>query len=240
MIGDALAAAADRLGADAAGVLARLGGPLGDATRAAAAALASLDRAARKRRSAEITVLVRAPVPAGLRGVHPTWLEHALDALPACARTALAAAGIDPVDVWLARWATAELPPLVSAQQDAVAWLADAGADQFALALGEQARAVPVLAAALDRIAKPPRIGRLGPARAAIARCRDVTLDDDLAFVRVGSRALAPHLATDQLAFLRLTRSMPRAIASVVVHEVRAHAATSFDQCPAWDAVAPR
>ena len=236
MIPEALAVVADRLGADASSVLARLGGPLGHATRAAAAELATLDRAARKRRLAEITVLVRAPVPAGLRHVHPSWLEHALEPLPARARTALAAPTTDPVDVWLARWASAEL---VSPIASAIEWLADAGADQFALALGEQARAVPVLAAAADRIARPPRAGRLGPTRAAALRCRDVSLDDDLAFVRVGSRALAPHLATDQLAFLRLTRSMPRAIASVVVHEVRAHAATSLDHCPAWDAVAP-
>ena len=240
MIADLLAGVADRLGNDARGVLERLAGPLGHATREAAAELARLDRAARKRRLAEITVLARAPIPAGIRGVHPSWLEHALEPLPARARTALAALTSDPVDVWLARWATAGIPPQVSVVTNALDWLADVGADQFALALGEQARAVPVLAAAADRIARPPRAGRLGPTRAAITRCREVSLDDDLAFVRVGSRALAPHLATDQLAFLRLTRSMPRAIASVVVHEVRAHAATSLDQCPAWDASAPR
>lgn len=244
MIAEALAVAAERLGDHEARVLARLGGPLGHAAREAAGALAALDAAPRKRRRTEIAVLARAPVPAGLRAVHVTWLEQALGELPARARTAVAAASTDPIDVWLARWATAGLPPAMPADgRDAAAlveWIASIGADQVAFALGEQARGVPALAAAAERITKPPRAGQLGPQRAALARCRDVSLDDDLAFVRVGSRALAPHLAADQLACMQLTRRMPRSIATVVLHEVRAHAATSFEQSPTWSALQAR
>ena len=243
MVGDALAVAALRLGDAGAGVLARLAGPIGHVTREAAAELARLDAGARKRRRAEVVAATRHPVAAGLRGVDASWIEAALAELPPRARAALATAVVDPVDVWLARWATAALPPATAATRDAPAllqWLTDIGADQFAFALGEQARALPALAAACARIAKPPRAGQLGPQRAALARCRDVSLDDEFAFVRVAGRALAPHLAADQLARLQLIRSLPRALGVVVERELRAHAATSFDQCPAWAALDAR
>jgi hypothetical protein len=86
VIAEALAAAAHRLGDDRDAVLARLGGPLGTAARAAAAALAGDSRRTR----AEWAARARAPVPAGLRGVHPTWIEAALAGLPERARAALA------------------------------------------------------------------------------------------------------------------------------------------------------
>src|SRR5512140_2383302 len=87
-------------------VLARLAGPLGAAARAAIPAAS--DRAARVRWAAA----ARAPVPAGLRGVHPSWIEAGLAGLPARARAAVASGGGDAVDTWLARWATASIPPM--------------------------------------------------------------------------------------------------------------------------------
>lgn len=240
-VGAVLAVAADRLGGDGKSVLARLAGPIGHAARAAASELAGLDASGRKQRRAEIVALARAPVPAGLRAVHPSWIEAVLADLPPRARDVLATGATDPVDVWLARWATAAFPLTSSrGSRDPLAWLVDVGADQFAFALGEQARAVPSLASAIARIAKPPRAGGLGPQRAAIARCRDVSLDDELAFVRVACRALAPHLARDHVARLVLIRRLPRAVGVVVQRELAAHAATSFDQCPTWAALAAR
>jgi hypothetical protein len=237
LVEDALAVAAERLGTRGHGVLARLGGPFGHAVRAVHGELGRLDVGARKRRRADVVARTRAPVPPGLRAVHPTWIEHGLAALPARARQALAAGATTPVDVWLARWATAALPPIVARDRDVAAWLANIGADQFALALGEQARKIPALVAAAARIEQSPRVGQLGPTRAALARCRGLSLGDELAFVRVGSRALAPHLAADQLARLQLVMVLPRAIGVVVARELRAHAATSFDQCPTWAAL---
>lgn len=244
MIGDVLAVATDRLGDHAAGVLSRLGGTLGHAARTAHAGLAKLAVATRTRRRAEVVARARAPVPSGLRLVDPSWLEAALATLPARARTAVATPTSDPTDVWLARWATASLPALdASDGRDAaalLAHLAGIGADQMAFALGEAAKAVPALAAAALRITKPPRAGQLGPQRAAIARCRDVSLDDDLALVRVACRALAPHLAADPLASLQLTRRLPRSIGLVIERELALHAATALDRCPAWAALDAR
>ncbi|HEY5927998.1 MAG TPA: hypothetical protein VIV11_40205 [Kofleriaceae bacterium] len=219
MIADALVIAAEHLGDDAPRVLARLRGFGTPAQRPRSAVLAA----------------VRAPVPLGLRHVDPSWIESALAALPVRTRTALTECN-DPVDVWLARWATATLPPITE-PRDGLAWLTGIGTDQMAFALGEAARAMPALRAACARIAKPPRVGELGPKRAAIERCRDVSLDDDFAIVRVACRALAPHLAADQLAKLQLIRSLPRPLGLVVSRELALHAATSFDQCPSWAAL---
>jgi hypothetical protein len=241
VIAEALAVASERLGDAAPGVLARLGGPLGHETRTAHAELGRVEAAVRKRRRAEVAAAVRAPLPAGLRRLHPSWLEAALDELPRRARTAVAAPSADPIDVWLARWATASLPPLRDGDvRDVLDWLTEVGADQLAYALGEQATAMPALAAARVRIHEPPRADQLGPRRAAIARCRGVSLDDDLALVRIACRALAPHLATNQLAALELIRKLPRPIGFVVARELAAHAATSFDECPTWAALAAR
>lgn len=241
MIGEALALAAERLGGHAQSVLARLAGPIGHAAREAAAELARLDTGTRKRRRAEIAAGARAAVPAGLRAVHASWIEAALAELPARARTVLAEGATDPVDVWLARWATSSFPSEAGDDaRDPLAWLVGIGADQFAFALGEQARAVPSLHAAVARIERPPRVGQLGPKRAAIARCHDVSLDDDLAFVRVACRALAPHLAVSREGRLQLIRRLPRAVGIVVERELWSHAATSFDQCPTWAALDAR
>ncbi len=221
--------AAERLGADAASVLSRLGGTLGHAPKA------SRDRS-------RVLAIARSPVPEGLRAVHPTWIEHALAQLPHRARVALASAKT-PVDVWLARWACAEFPPTMTAPfpTDA-AWLAQIGADQLAFALGAAARNAAErlgepLRAAITRIGRPPRAGQLGPHRAALERVAGISLDDELVLVRIGSRALAPHVAGDRLAQLQLTRALPRPLGLLVERELFAHAATVLANAPAWSAL---
>lgn len=230
-------------------VLARLGGALGVAARAASAL--QPERETRIRWGAT----ARAAVPAGLRGVHRSWIEAGLAELPERARAAVAASGGADVDVWLARWATATIPPMPAVTATRVtsvdsvtqvaaavleAWLADAGADQLALALtaaGATAVAAAArivgdrLRAAAARIAVPPRAGALGPTRAAIDRCR-VTLDDR-AVVRIGARAVAPHL--DRLARLRVVHRLPRPLGLLVADELTAAAALA--DVPRWEAL---
>lgn len=233
-------------------VLARLAGPLGAAVRGAAALAA--DRATRIRWAAT----ARSAVPAGLRGAHPSWIEAGLAGLPARARAAVASGGGNEVDVWLARWATAAIPPMpaVTAAQvssvdaairvDAVTlerWLADAGADQLALALGAAgagavARAAVVvgerLTAAAARIALAPRTGALGPTRAAIERCRVVL--DDRALVRIGARAVAPYV--DRLARLQIMHRLARPLGLIVGDELAASAGAQTADAPRWVALA--
>lgn len=233
-------------------VLARLAGPLGDAARAASAAPA--DRATRVRWAQA----ARTPVPSGLRGVHPSWIEAGLAGLPARARAAVASGGGDAVDAWLARWATAAIPPMpaitaarvtsldAATQVDAAtlaAWLEDTGADQLALALGAAgggavvaaARVVGArLVAAASRIGVAPRTGALGPPRAAIARCR-VTLDDR-ALARIGARAIAPFI--DPVARLRIVHRLPRPLGLAIGDELAAAARDAIADAPRWEALA--
>jgi len=233
-------------------VLARLAGPLGDAARAAI--VAASDRATRVRWAAA----ARAPVPAGLRGVHPSWIEAGLAGLPERARAAVASGGGDAVDTWLARWATAAIPPMpaitaarVTSVDSATrvdartldAWLGDTGADQLALALGAvgggavaaAARIVgDRLIAAAARITLAPRAGALGPVRAAIARCR-VTLDDR-ALVRIGARAIAPYV--DPHARRQIVHRLPRPLGLIVGDELAAAAHVPTSDVPRWDALA--
>jgi hypothetical protein len=236
-------------------VLARLAGPLGDAARAAITGPAgSLDRAIRVRWAA----VARTPVPAGLRGVHPSWIEAGLAGLPARARAAVASGGGDAVDTWLARWATATIPPMPAITATRVtsvdaatrvpastlsAWLEDTGADQLALALGAAgggavAAAARVvgdrLLAAEARIVLAPRAGALGPPRAAIARCR-VTLDDR-ALAQIGARAVAPHV--DRLARLRIMHRLPRPLGLAIADELAAAAGLAVADAPRWAALA--
>jgi hypothetical protein len=188
MIAEALALAGGDL-------VALLGGPLGEQARAV--------KRASKRERAEMIARLRAPVPEGLRGVHASWIEAALAELPPRARVAVAAGGGDPVDVWLARWACAQIPPLppiraqrVRAIEDVIAlpdpgeWLRAVGRAQLDYALS---------------LAQPgaPRRDELGPARAVIARCRG---GDELA---IGARTLAPH--TSPLQRIQLAVRLPRA-----------------------------
>ncbi len=132
MIAEALAVAAHRLLDDRDGVLARIGGMLGEDARAKARLLAGDSQHTR----AEWAARARVPMPAGLRGIHATWIEAALAELPDRARAVLAGGEGDPsgavktfdsaprpvpgdeparirgVDVWLARRATAGFVPL--------------------------------------------------------------------------------------------------------------------------------
>lgn len=236
-------------------VLARLGGALGAAARAAAAELAGQggDRKLRVRWA----MAARTPVPAGLRGVDASWVEAGLAGLPARAREAVARGGGSPADAWLARWATAAIPPMPAISEprvttrhsvtrvgagELVRWLEDAGADQLALALGAAGgdalapavRAVgDRLRAAAVRITRPPRHGGLGPTRAAIARCR-IALDAH-ALIRIGARAVAPHLEPLERAQLvcRLTRSL----GAVVGDALAAASDEPLGDAPRWDAL---
>lgn len=249
VVGAALAAAAEPLGDHATAVLARLGGALGDATRAAHADLVALDEAARKRRRAETAALARAAVPPGFRFIHASWIESALAGSPARARTAIAGESAQPIDIWLARSATASLPampviPRTDLEQriarepaQVAAWLVSIALDQLAFALGPAVAAQPALATAATRIAQPPRSNALGPQRAALARCRDVALDDHSALLALAGRALAPHLAQLPLARLQLTRRLPQALGLVVERELLAAAAVGVDQVPSWAAL---
>jgi len=112
MLGEALVAACSDPR-----VLANIAGPIGDAARTALATLPR-DRAGAKTRRATWAATARAPVPSGLRGAHPSWIEAGLVGLPPRARTDVATGGRDPVGVWLARWACARIPPLPSVRSD--------------------------------------------------------------------------------------------------------------------------
>lgn len=161
--------------------------------------------------------------------VHPSWIEDA----PVDPKS--------PAEVWQLRSVQADLPPKAPAMLPLdLAWLIGVGADQLAFALGEEAARIPSLAYAVVRIAEPPRRGELGPKRAALARCQDANLEDELAFVRVACRALAPHVATNRLAQLQLSRALPRPIGLVIERELLAYANVSLDQVPSWAALVAR
>nr|HEX4318808.1 hypothetical protein [Kofleriaceae bacterium] len=214
-------AIAVRLGDDAARVLARVED--GVAAR-------ELSRGGR----AAVIAAWRAPVPPGVARVHASWLEAAVAELPARARAAIAGdRALDDVDAWLARSACADIPPMADAGEpaDPLAWLASIGADQVAFALGDAAaRAESALVrAAAARIAQPPRAGRLGTRRGALARCR--VPDDDLRLPRIGARAVAPHL--DAVAQRRLVLRLPHAIGLAIAGELRAHAGDPIAEAPA-------
>jgi hypothetical protein len=234
-------------------VLARIGGPVGEAARAAVDALAALGDRERRVERATWAATARAPIPPGLRGIDASWIEAALEGLPSRARAALAEGATDPARVWLVRRACAAFPPLPAIEPALVGpheprdvarlapavlrgWLEDAGADVLAFALGTHAReVVPVvgarLAQAIERIGRAPRAGQLGDRRAMIERAK-VTLDER-ALVRLGARAVAPHLATLDRA--RLVLRLPRALGLVIADELRAFA--TAERGPAWPAL---
>lgn len=207
MIAEALALAGGEL-------VALLGGPLGEAARAV--------RFASSRERAELLARLRAPVPEGFRGAHASWIEAALAELPPRARAAVAAGGGAPVDVWLARWACAHIPPLPAVRAQQVRTLDDV------IALpdpGEWLRAVGRVQ--LDyamSLARPnaPRRDELGPARAVIARCRG---GDELA---IGARTIAPH--TSALQRMQLAVRLPRA--TNILREL--HATADVALGPTW------
>jgi hypothetical protein len=195
-----------------------------------------------------------------LRGAHPSWIEAELAALPERARTAVATGGGggEPVDVWLARWATAAIPPMpvvtavrvtsaeAATQVDATTlerWLGEVGADQLALVLstaggGAVAAAARIvgdrLSVAAARITRAPRAGALGPTRAAIERCR-LPLDEH-ALSRIGARAIAPYI--DGLMRLQIMHRLPRPLGLVIGGELAAAARAAAMDAPRWDALA--
>jgi len=208
-----------------AGSVARLGGPLGEAARAAHRELAQASRSTRASWLAD----VRAPLPAGLRAVHPSWIEAALAPLPARARDVLAAGPRDSIDVWLARWACAELPPLPALRDDRrPGSLADAIAmARLAEWLTAVGRAQLAYAASLAAPGAPRR-DELGAARDVIARCRG-TLDLRV----IGARAVAPYVRdAGALTARQLAVRLPRELA--LEAELRGHATGA---APRWDAL---
>jgi len=227
MVGEAIACAARRLGADADAVLARIGGRLGVEARAAAATLAKLAPSDERARRVQWLATARLPLPPGFRSIHATWIEAALADLPTRARTAVANGG-DATDIWLARHALAgfvAMPPTTPIARNAAelpalapdllrTWLERAGADQLACAAQvaggdalELARSS--LGEALDRIARAPRVGQLGSSRAILQRCAGIA-NDELRLARLGARVAAPHL--DDVVRRQIIQRLPRAL----------------------------
>jgi len=238
MTGDAVAVVALRLGPDRERVLARIGGELGRQARAKADAIAKLDASAQKLERARVMATSRMIWPAGLRAIHPTWIEAALAELPAAARTAVANGQGDPIETWLGRWALAPFVAMPAAGVEILrvpadlpglapevlrAWLERAGADQLAraLQLGGGASEAAWFVAASARIAVAPRKGQLGSDRAILRRCTGIA-DDDVRLLRIGARTVAPHL--DVLVARQLVQRLPRALGLVVRAELRAFA----------------
>ena len=239
------------------GVLARIGGALGVAARAEAAALAQLGASEARTRRAVAAAAVRSPVPAGLRGIDASWIEAALAGLPPRARDALAAGPSDAIGVWLARWAAATLPALPSlepararptevadvarlAPAAILAWLEEVGLDQLAFALGAHAPAAIArvgarLADAIARIGRAPRGGQLGPRRQAVARARRFGEPGGPRLVELGARALAPHL--DAATARQLVHRLPRPVGLELLDELDAHRPTAGVDAPAWSAL---
>jgi hypothetical protein len=152
---------------------------------------------ATKQERARALAIARAPVPPGLRAIHPTWIEHGLAQLPARARAAVAAGGGAPVDVWLARWATAHLPSMIVEPT-----LAARVAKHRAWLLVDGIPTAP-LTALVGWLAS---LGQGG---------------DELARVRAGARAIAPRLSP--LAARQLAVRLPRPIGLVVHRELVSH-----------------
>ena len=256
MIGELIAATCDDPE-----ILARLGGPIGEAARDASLELAELPPVEARAWRVRLIAALRSPIPPGIRGVHASWIEASLAGLPARVRDALAAGAPDRVDVWLVRWACAELPPLkpidpaiqlpgkiehaVKMSGDALTrWLAEVGADQLAYALRSNPDALQGIAstlangdrviAASRRIGSPPRAGALGGTRDAIARCRCEASPEMLMWI--GARALAPH--TDPLLRRQLAVRLPRPRGLRLLAELAARADDPIDRAPTWDALA--
>jgi len=258
MLGEALAAAAIAAFEDGA-PLAKLGGPLGDAARAAHARYLALPPAEQRRTRAAWAAAARAPAPPGLRGVDASWIEAALAGLPPRAREALASGAQDVVDVWLARWACAAIPPMppIDPPRDPTGtaprsvhdlvrlapaalsrWLVEVGADQLAFALGSHApRAAAVFGEvvlrAADRITRAPRDGELGGRRQATLRAR--VEPGPLALPVIAARAIAPHV--DALARQQLAHRLPRDVGRVLARELRLHADDAIAHAPTWRAL---
>jgi hypothetical protein len=178
---------------------------------------------------AAIAAAVRAPLPAGFRGIHASWIEAALVELPPRTRDDLASATLDAVAVWLVRWATATLAPLPAIDvtkprsiveatrmtgESFVAWLTATGREQLAFAVGQTTR------------------DGLGTRRAAIARAK---LDGPARFDLIGARAIAPY--TDSAIRRTLVMRLPRTHGLEVLFELRTWADQPLDASPTWEAL---
>ncbi len=160
-------------------------------------ALGLVPPGASKQDRARALAIVRSPVPIGLRAIHPTWIEHALEGLPPRARVAIASVPATPTDVWLARWATAHLPSMIVEPELA----AQVGKHRaFLLVDGIPTAPLPALVQWLAGLG----VG-----------------GDELERVRAGARRLAPRLSP--LAARQLAVRLPRPVGLVVGRELAAH-----------------
>lgn len=220
-----MALAAVRLGVSGA-ALDRLGGRDGASARALVAG-GALDETALR---AELA----APRPAGWREIHASWLAGPeRGATPAVSR-------------YLARITFAALVPmrpgpLVSLEPDAlVRALAILGRRQLAHALGDSSsRSIAELAARLpwgrELLADVASLrglgiqadGRLGARGAARARIAGLTWTDPLALVRAGARAIAHHVGGVPDLAAQLAQRLPRPVGTVVLDDLRTHAAAA-------------
>ncbi|HEX4455264.1 MAG TPA: hypothetical protein VH143_30595 [Kofleriaceae bacterium] len=176
------------------------------------------------------------PLPGGRSGVQPG------DDGPGPAEIAR----VRGVDVWLARWVTAGFvalepttpgPPRAPADlatvaaDAALAWLAELGIDQLAIAVGDAALG-PAFEAAKRRVAEPPRKGALGTQRQALERCAGLAASSFDARAIIGARTVAAHvppLARVALA-LRLAKPLGEQILAALVAYARKPA-------PSWAAL---
>ena len=94
-----------------------------------------------------------------------------------------------------------------------------------------------VVAEARTRIARAPRVGQLGPRRAALARCRNLAAPlDDAQLAVIGARAAAPHVSA--LARVALALRLPRTIGAPVLAALVVGARADVATGPAWAALA--
>lgn len=252
MIGELLAVACDDPE-----VLERIGGAIGERAREVRAELAALPPDQRRVWRAKVMAAMRAPIPPGIRGVHPSWIEAGLLGLPHRAREAVANGSLEPVDVWLARWACTEIPPMHRIDPEAgpprsideavrlsgdtlQLWLTEVGADQLAHALASQPHALAEIAhvvgerihVAARRIRVAPRAGELGPTRAAIERSR---VEGGNVLLAIGTRAIAPHV--DRETARQLAARCPRPLGLALLAELARQADTPLDRAPTWVAL---
>ncbi len=247
-------------------ILERIGGGVGEAARDAATELAALPPARARTWRAGIMAALRAPTPPGIRGAHASWIEAGITGLPARARASVSETR-DATDVWLARWACSNIPPLpaiasersveigplegsprsideaVRLSGDAlVAWLADVGADQLAYALSSQGAALPSIAKiAGDRLLVAARRITESPRVGALGPHRD-------AIKRCRCSATGTELLlrigaraiaphTDPLSRAQLAARLPHALGSVLRDEMAAHGRVPLDRVPTWSAL---
>jgi hypothetical protein len=171
-------------------------------------ALGLVPAGASKQDRARALAIARSPVPVGLRAIHASWIEHGLEGLPPRARAAIASVPATPTDVWLARWATAQLPSMIVEPE-----LAARVGHHRAFQLVDGIPAAP-LQALVEWLA---RLGHTG---------------DELERVRAGARRVAPRLS--ELAARQLAVRLPRPVGVVVQRELIAHRG---DAAAAWDTI---